>query len=441
MRILAVRRAYPETPIEEIAKRPFSQAILHEHLIGEYGEPGIKGRLTLTGRPIRKGKAHWDFRCQMLDPKKNKLLNRLEGWTATKPPSNEAGYERKILVVPKAIQPLSWLYVEGYIPIGEPGSGTHLPGYFTVLESFKAIKGDHEPNFREYFWFGKKWNGRFVVRRVKVRLAKFPEPGKIIKLKPFAYRWVMWKTKDQTRFAKLLRELKKRGRKIPNAKLLFKLYPYEGEESFSWEESYKIGEKLPDGLLIAGEAIHVGETRNRNIFTYAELLRAARTLIGAPIELDHDGGKYGEIIDAEFDEEDWCVRYLGKITDPEIIGLALSGQLKDKVSVKFKWRTRKFLDGKEIVGLRFTALSLLKDLEPGDPKTRMKILSNLLARFAPNSLQEAIYTRFFFCKKHGWIPKILAYRKEERPFCPYCRRTLRVKPRNHSKKYHSARAI
>jgi len=74
------KRAYPETPIEKLATRDLSLWVIQQHLIGEYGKKGQRGlkRENLVGLPIKKGKAHWDFRFQRIDPETGKALETLE---------------------------------------------------------------------------------------------------------------------------------------------------------------------------------------------------------------------------------------------------------------------------------------------------------------------------------------------------------------------------
>ena len=80
--VLEQKRAYPETPIEELVKRQFSLWVIQQHLIGEYGKKGERGlrRDNLLDLPIKKGKAHWDFRFQRIDLKTGKALETLEFW-------------------------------------------------------------------------------------------------------------------------------------------------------------------------------------------------------------------------------------------------------------------------------------------------------------------------------------------------------------------------
>jgi len=444
--LLQQKRVYPPTPIEELAKRDFSLWVIHQHLIGEYGKKGERGlrRDNLLDIPIIEGKAHWDFRFQRVDLKTGKVLDTLEwfdqlweeppyvlfklakqGWTLTKPPSNIVDWKKKILVVPKAIQPKGWLFMKGTVPIGQAGAGTKLRGHFHILEREFGIKGDHEPNFREYFLFGKKWNGRFVVRRVKVPFVRY-EDKKMIKLKRPVYRWTFWKTKDQSRFVSLLKKLRELGRKIPNQEFLFKEYVKEGEEGFlegevlEWAMPLEVFKEVKDGIIIEGVAINVGETRNRDIFTYDALLEGAKSLIDKPLELDHVPSK-GQVVNAWFEKDKWRVRYQAIITDPYTQQLAREGKLKPYVSVRAGWSERPWVNGYLLKDVYFKGLSLLYKREPADPRTSMKIIRDVL-----EAIRRIGRKRILRCKIHGTIPlRRIRFDKRGAPFCPSCNRQLK----------------
>lgn len=438
--VLEQKRAYPETSIEELAKRDFSLWVIQQHLIGEYGKRGERGlkRDNLLDLPIKEGKAHWDFRFQRINLETGKALDSLEffdqefeeareGWTQTKPPLNEPSYEKKILVVSKAIQPKAWLFMKGTVEIGEAGAGTNLRGHFHILEREFGIKGDDEPNFKEYFLFGRKWNGRFVVRRVKVPMIRY-EDEKQIRLEKPVYRWTFWKTKDQTRFAKLLRALDEGGRKIPNKALLVREYPLEEEleevtESFEWSMPQTAFKELKEGILIEGEAIGEGMTKNLDIFSYDELLEGARTLINQPLELDHVPNK-GVVLDANFNRVSRLVEYQALISDLETQRLYREGKLYPNVSVRACWRRRPWVNGYKLVGIYFTGLSLLKDVPPAAERTSMKVVRDLFRASKKMSLQE----RYFVCESHGRISKRRAsFDSLSRPRCQICGNLLRTR--------------
>lgn len=346
-----------------------------------------------------------------------------EGWTETKPPSNEAGYEKKILVVPKAIQPKGWLFQKGTVEIGEAGAGTKLRGHFHILEREFGLKGDDEPNFKEYFLFGKKWNGRFVVRRIKVPMIRY-EDKKQIKLKKPVYRWTFWKTKDQERFAKLLRELKKRGRKIPNEALLFREYPLKEEledvtESFEWSMPISTFRELKEGILVEGVAINEGMTKNLDIFSYDELLEGSRSLIGQQLELDHAPSK-GIVLDANFNRSLRRTEYQALIVDPETQRLYREGKLLPYVSVRACWRKRPWVNGYKLIGLYFTGLSLLKDTKPADTKTSIKRVRDLF-----KASKQFSRTQHLICAFHGRVPiRKVRFNKLGAPLCDKCNRQL-----------------
>jgi len=349
------------------------------------------------------------------------------GWTQTKPPSNEAGHEKKILVVPKPTQPRGWLFQRGTVPIGEAGAGVNLRGHFHILEREFGIKGDDKPNFKEYFLFGKKWNGRFVVRRIRVPMLR-DEENKTIKLKKEAYRWTFWKTKDQSRFAQLLRQLNKRGRKVPNKFLLLKEYPLEEEfetlQSFEWSMGIDAFKKVPEGVLIEGEAIGEEMTRNQDIFVYEELLEGARSLIEKPLELDHVVSDYGIVLDANFNRKSRKVEYQGLITNPWVGRLALDGKLRNEVSVRACWRKRPWVDGYKLVGLYFRGLSLLKDTPPASRETSMKVVQDMFQ----SGRQATQLERTLSCKVHGIVLlRHVRFNERGSPHCSQCFRQLSIK--------------
>lgn len=352
-----------------------------------------------------------------------KRLESKEGLTQFKPPSNEAGPKNKILVIPKEPHAKKWLFAKGPITIGE------VRGHLHVLEREFGLKGDDQPDFKEYFLFGKKWNGRFVARKIRVPTMRFEDKKVIIK-KP-VYRWNFWKTKDQSRFVELLRELDKKGRKIPNKLLLFREYPLEEEfetiSSFEWSMPLSRFKQVPEGVLIEGEAIGEEMTRNKDIFVYDELLEGARSLIDRPLELDHVVRDYGFVIDANFNRRSKKVEYQGLITNPEVCRLALAGKLRNEVSVRARWRKRPWVDGYKLIGLYFAGLSLLKDTPPAGHETSMKIVQKMFNNGRRESRRSKTFSSSstLTCKRHGIIPlQEIHFNENNAPSCPQCHRQL-----------------
>jgi len=260
------------------------------------------------------------------------------------------------------IQPMEWLEVEGFIPVGQPGSGTHVPGFIETIERFKYILGCDEPNFKEFFIFGKKLRGRYVARKV---LLPVQPPDRKARVRGKLYRWVFWRTKDQRRFKQLQRLLGKTGEL------------FEWALPFDWEER-----KERDGVIVFGEAIHVGPAGvlngKRKIYLEEELIRGARTLINVPIRVDqHETGKIvGTVIDSEYNKEKQAVEYTGHIWDKRTIQEIREGKIKN-VSIGAYYRgIPKEVNGLALPRITFYELLLIREGEalPGDPKAFVKLL-------------------------------------------------------------------
>lgn len=110
------------------------------------------------------------------------------------------------------------------------------------------------------------------------------------------------------------------------------------------------------------------ESMNKNIYTEEELIRAARTLIGKPVNLNHETPLKGvEIVDAEY--EDGAVECILKITNEKIRRMIDDGKVHH-VSIEASYREAEPANGIKPKGLVFTGLALLeKDVLPGVPLT------------------------------------------------------------------------
>lgn len=112
------------------------------------------------------------------------------------------------------------------------------------------------------------------------------------------------------------------------------------------------------------------ESMNKNIYSEEELIRAARTLIGKPVNLNHDEPLSGvEIVDAEY--EDGAVECVLKVTNDTVKRMIDSGEITH-VSIEAGFRSAELVDGVKPKGLVFTGLALLtKNVPPGIPLTRI----------------------------------------------------------------------
>jgi hypothetical protein len=128
------------------------------------------------------------------------------------------------------------------------------------------------------------------------------------------------------------------------------------------------------------EALFPLESMNRNVYTEDELIRAARTLIGKPVSLNHEKPLPGvEIVDAEY--EDGAVECILRVEDPEIARKIDNEEILH-VSVEADYREAEAANGIKPKGLIFTGLALLtKDVLPGVPLTRIIPIEKIVKSF------------------------------------------------------------
>ncbi len=156
-----------------------------------------------------------------------------------------------------------------------------------------------------------------------------------------------------------------------------------GEESFTWDGDIKPHK----GNLIHGRAIHPVKTLHPEewpevrVYLEGELKKAAHTLVGSPILLDHMYILDGKILSGEY--EDGAVEYVAELKDERVLEWIKDGTIRH-CSVEYDWGSLEKVDGVAPRGIRFTGLSLLKDFEPGDPQTTVEVWESLI-----KSLKEA----------------------------------------------------
>ena len=152
--------------------------------------------------------------------------------------------------------------------------------------------------------------------------------------------------------------------------------PYGRREAFRWAEPRLQALENGEGVYRV-EALFPVESMNRVIYTEEELVRAARTLIGRPVSLNHEKPLEGvEILDAEY--EDGAVECLLRVENPEIKNMIDQGEILH-VSIEAEYREAEVLDGLKPKGLVFTGLALLtRDTLPGVPLTRITPLEGLM---------------------------------------------------------------
>jgi len=145
-----------------------------------------------------------------------------------------------------------------------------------------------------------------------------------------------------------------------------------GEESSTWTGSIEHRE----GKIIGGEALHPVETVHPNewprirVYLEDELKRAAGTLVGKPLTLDHIYPLKGRVVEASYG--DGALKYVAELDDEKVLEWIRKGVIK-RCSVEYEWRSLEKVNGVAPKGITFTGLALLKDFEPGDPETTVEV--------------------------------------------------------------------
>jgi len=163
-------------------------------------------------------------------------------------------------------------------------------------------------------------------------------------------------------------------------------------EAFKWAEPLiKFAKEDEGAKYYRVEALFPVSSMNRNIYTEDELIRAARTLIGKPVNMNHEAPLENvEILDAEF--EDGAVEVLLKVSrDAEFEGKKIVDMIDNgeilHVSIEGACRSRKIFVTDDDVGfgcegLVLTGLALLqKDVLPGVPLTRIEPVEKIVSEF------------------------------------------------------------
>lgn len=148
---------------------------------------------------------------------------------------------------------------------------------------------------------------------------------------------------------------------------------------FNWE-----GEISPwKGSLIHGKAIHPVKTVHPEewpglrVYLEEELRKAAGSLVGAPLLLDHIHPLDGEVLHARY--VDGAVEYIARLDDPQVLSWVKDGTIKH-CSVEYVWDSLERVNGVAPRGITFTGLALLKEYEPGDPETTVQTWEAIVER-------------------------------------------------------------
>jgi len=102
----------------------------------------------------------------------------------------EKSSANKVLVQTKVRQPKAWLKTAGDVPPGEAGATKNLPARFKIIDKGMYELGAQKSNFIEVWLKGKKYDGRFVFRKLP-RPSDSENAGK----KPLV--WFTWKPISQ----------------------------------------------------------------------------------------------------------------------------------------------------------------------------------------------------------------------------------------------------
>jgi len=172
------------------------------------------------------------------------------------------------------------------------------------------------------------------------------------------------------------------------------------QERFSWaKQTLRFVKQDKEAKYYKVEALFPTVSMNHNVYTEDELIRAARTLIGKTVNLNHtDHILQGvEVVDAEY--EDGSVEVLLRVPkDLEVNGRKLvdlvdSGEIIHvSIEASCRYVSPSVMDGevgRKCEGLVFTGLALLtKDTLPGVPLTRIMPAEAIVEAYGEKGLSE-----------------------------------------------------
>jgi len=140
-------------------------------------------------------------------------------------------------------------------------------------------------------------------------------------------------------------------------------------EKFEWTmpfRYYNVGQ----GVIIRGEALHPGITKNKQLYTKDDLLKGARSLIGSRLEFLNHGAfleEGNDVLDAEFVEPDH-VEYVARVMNAKAVQAVRNREITH-VSPSIICRKAIQLDGgvKMCEGAIFNGLCLVHRDDPAGP--------------------------------------------------------------------------
>ena len=141
---------------------------------------------------------------------------------------------------------------------------------------------------------------------------------------------------------------------------------------------------LPNGLYrVYGEAIHPMRTFHPNeypavrVYLEEELVKAAESLTGKPFVMDHKTAlpSPNKVTSCWWDATRQTVAYEGEV-EPYVARWIREGDIKG-VSIELDWAipggSIAYVDGFAAKGFKFTGLTLVRTLEPGDKEAFIKL--------------------------------------------------------------------
>jgi hypothetical protein len=158
-----------------------------------------------------------------------------------------------------------------------------------------------------------------------------------------------------------------------------------GKEKFNWAQvlfNYLREDETKKHFKV--EASFPLSSMNNNVYTEDELLRGARSLVGKPCNLNHEGPKLDSVSIEGAEYEDGAVEcVLGFLKGSDVLGMVEKGEI---VHVSTEADCLQGLDltadGAVCKGLVYTGLALLtKDELPGVPLTRIMPVESIVESF------------------------------------------------------------
>lgn len=155
------------------------------------------------------------------------------------------------------------------------------------------------------------------------------------------------------------------------------------KEAFTWNGELQLSES-EGKYLIRGEALHPIKTVHPDewpsvrIYLKEELEKAAESLSGKPLLLDHIAvlPEPNRVTKAWWDSDAGAIKFEGEVSK-EIADKIRDGRIKH-VSVDYDWRVLEKVNGVAPREITFLGLSLLEKFQPGDPHTSVELWEGII---------------------------------------------------------------